>query len=184
MKKTSKYSNKRRQSDGTFNGGAWLNAIQLCRPYSAEAIPGSTVEGTMTAATGADLRVRDAFIMLSQHQRPLDPEMTMDLLAHGLGVAVIRSRQIHPDLKTNPAMPILNEASKALQRAIDRWNANKAWGLDGPGRQHMEDAIEIYAEILRGSSPAQMELATRERESILRRTDPRFTQMATTKEAA
>lgn len=184
MKKTSKYSNKRRVTGQSFNGAQWLNTIQRSRTYTDEPIPGSTLEGTMGAALGADLRVQDAFVALSQHQKPIDPEMTMDLLAHGLGVAVIRSRQIHPDLETNPAMPILRAASDGLQRAIDRWKTNQAWGLDGPGRHAMEQAVEIYAEILRNSSPAQMVIATRERENILRQTDPRFTQNVATKEAA
>lgn len=174
MKKSTKYSNKRRVTGHSFNGAEWLNTIQRSRTYAAETIPGSNLDGTLSAAVSADMRVRDAFAMLSNHQMPLDPEMTMDLLAHGLGVAVIRSRQIHPDLATNPAMPTLNAASQGLQRAIDRWNTNKAWGLDGPGRQAMEDAIEIYAEILRNSSPAQMTAATKERERILRQIDPRF----------
>ena len=176
MKKSSKYSNKRRRSDGTFNGAAWLNVIQQSRTYTEEPIPGSSLEGTLTAATGADIRVRDAFAMLSRHLQPLDPEQTLDVLAHGLGVAMIRAQQIHPNDATNPVLPTLKAASDALQRAIDRWNASKAWGLDGPGRQHMEDAVEIYAEILRSSSPAQMVEATRERERVLREIDPRFNQ--------
>ena len=174
MKTTTKYSNKRRITGHTFNGAEWLNTIQRSRTYDAEPIPGSTLEGTLSAAVSVDMRVRDAFAMLSQHQMPLDPEMTMDLLAHALGVAVIRSRQIHPDLATNPAMPALDAASKGLQRAIDRWRANNAWGLDGPGRQAMEEAVEIYAEIMRNSSPAQMTIATEERLAILKRTDPRL----------
>lgn len=180
MKKTTKYSNKRRDAGHSFNGAQWMNTIQRSRVYTDEPIPGSNVEGTISAANGADLRARDAFAMLSQHQIPLDPEMAMDLLSHCLGVTVIRSRQIHPDLTTNPAMPTLDAASQGLKRAIDRWKNSKAWGLDGPGRQHMEDAIEIYSEILRSSSPAQMTAATMERERILRQTDPRFTQPATT----
>ena len=174
MKKTSKYSNKRRVTGHSFNGAEWLNTIQRSRTYDSESIPGSTLEGTLSAAVSVDMRVRDAFAMLSQHQMPLDPEMTMGLPAHALGVAVIRSRQIHPDLTTNPAMPVLDAASKGLQRAIDRWRANNAWGLDGPGRQAMEEAVEIYAEIMRNSSPAQMTIATEERLAILKRTDPRL----------
>ena len=178
MKKTSKYANKRRVTGHSFNGAEWLNTIQRSRTYDSESIPGSTLEGTLSAAVGVDMRVRDAFAMLSNHQISLDPEMTMDLLAHALGVAVIRSRQIHPDLTTNPVMPTLAAASEGLQRAIDRWRANSAWGLDGPGRQAMAEAVEIYAEIVRNSSPAQMTIATEDRLAILKKVDPRFCEVA------
>ncbi len=36
-----------------------------------------------------------------------------------------------------------------------------SFGLDAPGRQQLPEAVDVYLEILRASSPAQMEQATR-----------------------
>ena len=173
MKKTSKYANKRRDPLHSFNGAAFINTIQRCGAFNAELIPGA-VAGIESAAISAEVRMRDAFAMLSQHERPLDPEMTMDLLSHCLGVSIIRALQIHQDIETNPVMPTLRAANEGLQRAIDRWKASKAWGLDAPGREAIAEAVEIYAEILRNSSSAQMEKATQERLKVLQQIDARW----------
>ena len=168
MKKTSAYSRKRRASAShTYNGAEWLNTIQRSRPYTAEPpIPGFF--GTESAAVKAETLVRDALDTLLRHSVPLNVEHTFDILAHALGVSVIRALQIQPDPASNPAIPILKDGSDTLVRAIDRHQKTGAWGLDGPGRHALIDAIDVYAEILRNSSPAQMEHATSERIQILR----------------
>lgn len=164
-RKTSLYSRKRRPGY-TFNGAEWLNVAQRCRTYSTDGvIPG--IEGTSPAVIKAETLVRDALNTLLDHARPLDPERNFDILSHALGVSVIRSLQIQPDESENPALPILKAGSDALVRAIDRYQDAGAWGMDGPGRQQLIDAIDVYAEILRNSSPAQMAQATERRMQIL-----------------
>lgn len=169
MKKTTAYARKMRRQGATYNGGEWLNAIQRCRTYTDEPIPGSGLEGTQTAATKAELLVRQALDDLTNHRRPADCEMEFDRLSHAVGVAMIRALQIEPDEAKNPAIPILKAGTEALRRAIARYNAAKSWGLDGLGRTELPDAIDVYAEILRNSSPAQMAKATDERLKIIRR---------------
>lgn len=169
MKKTSAYARKMRRQGGTYNGGEWLNAIQRCRTYTDEPIPGSELEGTQDAATKAELLVRQALDDLLNHRRPPDCEREFDRLSHAVGVAMIRALQIEADEDKNPAIPVLKAGTLALKRAIERYNANGAWGLDGPGRIELPDAIDIYAEILRNSSPAQMQHATDERMKIIAR---------------
>ncbi|MBX9612463.1 MAG: hypothetical protein K2X51_12650 [Burkholderiales bacterium] len=165
-RKTSPYSRKR-QAGHSYNGAEWLNAIQRSRPYTAETpIPGFF--GTESAAVKAEILVRDALDTLLCHRAPLNAEHAFDLLAHALGVSVIRALQIEPHEARNPAIPILRDGSDALVRAIDRHQKTGAWGLDGPGRAALVDAVDAYAEILRHSSPAQMEHATSERMRILR----------------
>lgn len=165
-RKSSLYGRKRRPGH-SYNGAEWLNAIQRSRPYTAEPpIPGFF--GTESAAIKAETLVRDALDTLLRHRVPLNVEHTFDILAHALGVSVIRSLQIQPDESRNPALPILRAGSDALVRAIERHQDTGAWGLDGPGRLELIDAIDVYAEILRNSSPAQMEHATSERLKILR----------------
>lgn len=164
-RKTSLYSRKRRPGH-TFNGAEWLNVVQRSRTYTADVpIPG--VGGTESAAVKAEMLVRDALAALLDHARPLDPEHAFDILSHALGVAIIRALQIQPDEGRNPALPILKAGTAALVRAIERYQDTDAWGMDGPGRLPLINAIDTYAEILRSSSPAQMAKATDERLRIL-----------------
>ena len=164
-RKTSAYSRKRRPGH-TYNGAEWLNVLQRSRTYSAEApIPG--IDGTDSAVVKAQVLVREAQSALLEHARPPDPERTFDMLSHALGVAVIRALQIQPDEAHNPALPILKAGSEALIRAITRYQDAGTWGMDGPGRQDLTDAVDVYEEILCASSPAQMAKATDERLQIL-----------------
>lgn len=164
-RKTSTYSRKRRAGH-TFNGAEWLNVVQRSRTYTDDApIPG--IDGTESAVVKAEVLVRDALAALLEHAKPLDPERTFDILSHAIGVSMIRALQVMPDEGRNPALPILKGGSAALVRSIERYQDASAWGMDGPGRQQLTDAIEVYAEILRASSPAQMAKATDERLRIL-----------------
>ena len=47
-RKTTAYTRKRNRGGQphSFNGAAYLNTIQNCRPHTDEPIPGSTLEGT------------------------------------------------------------------------------------------------------------------------------------------
>ena len=166
-RKTSAYSRKRRPGH-VYNAAAWLNTIQRVQTFGvAPALP--FLLTTADAAMKAELLVRDALDGLLHHARPQDAERAFDILAHALGVATIRALQIQPDETMNPALPILKVGTDALTRAIDRYDQAGAWGLDGPGRQPLIDAVDAYAEILRASSPAQMQKATDERLEILTR---------------
>jgi hypothetical protein len=171
MRKTSAYARKQKRTGGVFNGAQWLNTLQRCRAYAPTGdLPGSWIEGTETAAIKAELLVRDAAAHLLAHKKPLDCERTFDILAHAVGVATIRALQIEPDEAKNPAIEPLKDATQALRRAIERYRASGAWGLDAKGHQCMPNAIEIYALILRNSSPEQMSEATEERMKIIAKT--------------
>ncbi len=158
--KTTRYSRKR-QTGHTFNGAAWANAIQCRRSYCAEG-PAPGLEGTASTADEAEGMVRQALDSLLQHIRPPDPELALLVLSHAIGVAEIRSRHIEPAEDRNPALPILGAGTVALQRAVTRYEEVNAWGMDGPGREPLSDAIGVYVELLRASTPAQMENAANE----------------------
>ena len=64
-------------------------------------------------------------------------------------------------------LPVLQAGTDAVTRAIVRYEATGAWGLDGVGRSALLDAIDLYATVLHMSSPAQMTKATDERLLIL-----------------
>ncbi|MDF3821988.1 hypothetical protein P3G55_18935 [Leptospira sp. 96542] len=172
-RKTSTYSNKRRAQGGrvyVFNAAEWLNAIQRSRAYTAESIPGAApdIGGTESEADKAALMVHDALqTLLRGDVRGQDHGHVFDVLAHALGVAALRALQIQPERAQNPALPVLAEGTAALQRAIGRWEARGAFGLDGPGREALLAAVEAYTAILRASSPAQMQAASDERLRIL-----------------
>lgn len=166
-RKTTAYARKRlRQNAHTFNGAEWANVVQRCRVFTDEPIVPGLGWGE-NGATKADILVTDALNSLLAHETPADVERNFDLLAHALGVAAIRALQINPDQANNPALPILRAGSDALERAIDRYQRIGKWGLDGPGRLALPDAVDVYREILHASSPAQMEKATEERIRVL-----------------
>ena len=168
MKKISKYAAKRRANGNlhTYNGAEWMNVIQRCNTYGEKPeIPGFV--DTTIAAQKSMLLVREALDGLMTCTIPDDPEHAYDALAHALGVAIIRAIQIDPDTENNPALPILQAGNQALTRAIERWEHHESWGLDGLGRVDLLEAIEVYEEILRNSSPAQMTKAMDERIKIL-----------------
>ena len=164
MKKTSKYSRKRLHAKTEYNGAAWMNTINGVRSYDDAPPPGFS--DTKAAADKAEVIVRTALQSLLDCTAPDDAERAYDLLAHALGVTVIRALQIQPH--DNPMLPILRAGNHAVERSIERYEATGAWGLDGPGRADLIEAIDLYAQVLHMSSPAQMTKATDERLRILR----------------
>lgn len=168
MRKTTAYSRKR-QAGHSYNAAAWVNVLQKCAPYGElQTIAGFDVS-TSSAADKAEAIVMGAFESLMAHTPPADVERLFDVLAHAIGLAVIRSLQIEPDESRNPSIDRLKAGTRALQRAITRWRDNRQFGLDAEGRQALPEAIEIYRAILQSSSPAQMEHAANERIKIIKK---------------
>lgn len=164
VKKTTKFARKRAHTGGAYNGVEWMNTINRVRPYDDEPLPGFF--DTKDAASKSEVLVRVALQSLLDCTPPKDTEHAYDLLAHALGVTVIRALQIQP--LDNPMMPVLKAGTDAVKRAIERFEKTGAWGLDGPGRGDLVDAVDLYATVLHASSPAQMIKATDERMKILR----------------
>ena len=166
MKKTTAYARKRAHLGPmvTFNGAEWMNTLNRVRSNS-EAPPHGFL-GNAEAAIRSAVVVRKALQSLLDCQLPDDPEHEHDVLAHALGVSVIRALQIQP--LDNPMLPILKSGTDALKRAINRYSNARTWGLDGEGRIALMEAIDLYAQILHLSSPAQMTKATEERMTVLK----------------
>lgn len=165
MRKTSAYASKRAHLGPmvTFNGAEWMNTINRVRSNS-EAPPHAFL-GNAEAAMRSEVVVRKALQSLLDCTLPDDPEHEHDVLAHALGVSVIRALQIQP--LGNPMLPILKGGTDALRRAINRYSNARKWGIDGEGRIALMEAIDLYAQILHMSSPAQMDKATQERIAVL-----------------
>jgi len=164
MKKTTTYARNRRHNGGAYNGAEWMNTINRVRSFDDDPLPG--FHETKDAASKSEVLVRIALQSLLDCVPPKDTEHAYDLLAHSLGVTVIRALQIQPI--DNPILPVLKAGSDAVERSIARFEKTGAWGLDGPGRGDLVDAVDIYATVLNSSSPAQMMKATDERMKILR----------------
>ena len=165
MRKTSAYARKRAHLGPmvTFNGAEWMNTINRVRSNS-EAPPHAFL-GNAEAAMRSEVVVRKALQSLLDCTLPDDPEHEHDVLAHALGVSLIRALQIKP--LDNPMLPILKSGTAALKRAINRYSNARKWGIDGDGRIALMEAIDLYAQILHMSSPAQMDKATQERIAVL-----------------
>lgn len=165
----SKYSNKRKAAH-SFDGAAFLSVIDRCRAYTDEPIIGGIVQdGTASIANKAELATRAAASDLINHVKPLDPERAFDLLSEAIGVSAIRAIQIEQAEAKNPALPTLKAGTEALQRSIARYQRDGSWGMDATGKIDLAESIEIYAQILHSSSPAQMKKASDERVKIVQR---------------
>lgn len=168
MKKQSAYARKKLRTGTTFNGLAFINALQRSAQFGEAVEVAGFVADTESAADKAAAIVRGALESLMAHTPPANIERTFDALSHAVGIGMIRALQIEPDESKNPAIPIIRDGTDALRRAIERWESRKAFGLDAEGRETLPAAVDVYLEILYSSSPAQMEKASAERLKILK----------------
>lgn len=167
-KKMSAYTRKRmgNPSAGTFNGAEFLNTLQRCRPYTDEPIPGSCIEGTQGAADKARNRVNVALGTLARGAWAPEDDEQFDLLAHAVGVTVIRCIEIGGE-KDNAALIQTHKGTKALRSIKERRVRTGKWGATRPEQIAMSESLEVYEAILQASSPAQMVHATDKRAQIL-----------------
>lgn len=98
--------------------------------------------------------VRTALQKLLDHTIDGGDTRSFDMLVCAVGHAKIRYLEIGGE--NNVAMPILEKADQALLRAHYRWQKGGTFGLDGPGRQEIADAIDLYEQVFLASSPNQM----------------------------
>ena len=165
--KMTAYSRKRLGKAGAhqFNGAEFLNTLQRCRPYTDEPLPGSWLEGTQDAADNARNNVNLALGAMVGHKLKPEESAEFDLLAHALGVALIRSLEIGGE----NCQPVADcrAGAEALRSIQARRNEKGYWGTTRPEQIALGNAVEIYEAILQASSPAQMVDATEKRMKIL-----------------
>lgn len=166
-KKMTAYARKRlgKPHAGTFNGAEFLNTLQRCRPYTEEPLPGSWLEGTQEAADNARNIVNRALGKLVSHKLKPDDTAEFDLLAHALGVALIRSVEIGGD-DCEP-VALCKAGNDALRSIKKRHDEIGRWGTTRPEQIALGEAVMVYEAILQASSPAQMVDATEKRMKIL-----------------
>ena len=166
-KKMTAYARKRlgNPNAGTFNGAEFLNTLQRCRAYTDEPLPGSWLEGTQDAADNARNLVNRALGAMVGHKLKPEESAEFDLLAHAIGVALIRSIEIGGE-DCQPAADC-RAGSEALGSIQDRRNKLGRWATTRPEQLALGEAVMVYEAILQASSPAQMVAATEARMRIL-----------------
>lgn len=98
--------------------------------------------------------VRMALQKLLDRTMSNDDMYSFDTLICAVGHAKIRYLEIAGE--QSAAMDILHKADDALVRVHIRWQTTCVFGLDGPGRQEITDAIDLYEQVFLASSPNQM----------------------------
>lgn len=119
-----------------------LDAITACQPFPEAEI------------TRILLKVHDAFVHL--RTGGADPDM-FDRIAAVLNVGMVRCEGIG-----QAGVEVFKAAQAALMEADRFFGAYRRFGFTGPGLQAMKDAIALYDEILKASTPKQMHLAQME----------------------
>lgn len=183
-RKTSTYARKRAKQQPQLLNRAYAEAhhtasflatMRMCRPYQADDVMPGDIEGApsvQAVATKAMLQVHSALDGLLNCQPPEDPCLDFSRLKHALAVSAIRTLQmiyghkkqvtfdpinlaeLSPDQEH--AVQLIFDANQALNRAYDRFEAGKGYGLDGEGRSKLPEAVELYEVILLNSTPEQM----------------------------
>lgn len=165
-RKTTAYARRRAHTQRDPTNGFFLNVIQRARPYTDEPIPGSSIEGTQSTADASKLRVAIALQGMVNQALPSDDTEAFDLLAHAIGVSIIRAYQIGGD--RTEALLTLQAGTAALREIRNRRDRIGRWGTTRPEQIALTEAVETYEVILQSSSPAQMAKATELRMESLR----------------
>jgi len=100
------------------------------------------------------LKVHDAFAQLRNGTTECD---LFDRIAAVLNVGVVRSEAIGKE-----GVQVFQAAQAALMECDDLFGRHKRFGFTGPGLEAMKEAIALYEEILRASTPLQMAKAQEE----------------------
>ena len=169
MRKTSAYARrmKRDPKAGYFNGAEWLNTISRCRSFNEpEPIPGSWLPGTAeTAERMKDLVQGSLDRLISGQVKPGETD-PFDMLAHAIGVSVVRSNQTKGD--RTEAAEVLWLAKTALNSVKARWQRLGKWGATRPEQLALQSGVDLYVQFLESSSPEQMKEAANLRMDILK----------------
>ena len=140
-------------------------------------------EVAQETARDSELKVRAALDSLLTGVKPLDPEHDLITLNAALSIGAERMLQIlyqehQPadeellDLAKLPAagreaIEVFVQARQALNRTQDRWREREQWGLDGAARQHLVVGVDLFADLMHASTPAQMDAAYREADRLI-----------------
>jgi len=102
------------------------------------------------------LPVRMAFELLRNGEATADDAYT---LANAINDTAIRAWGLEDEDAANAAGPIANAAIHAMRRCGERYKRIGRLGLDGPGLADVAQGVDLYEQLVRLSTPAQMKAA-------------------------
>lgn len=105
-------------------------------------------------ATQIMIKVRSAFERMKGGSTDTDD---FDLLAGCINVGIVRSEKIDP-----LAVEYMLAGRTALEEADRIFGDHQRYGFTGQGLMNMGDALDLYEQLLRKSTPRQMQEATDE----------------------
>jgi hypothetical protein len=164
-----------------------MKAISVRRDRDAPPMPGGEMWDAVAQETARDseLKVRAALDSLMTGVKPLNPEQDLVTLNAALAIGAERMLQVlyqehRPadeewlDLAKLPAagreaIEVFVQARQALNRTQDRWRERGQWGLDGVARQQLVAGVDLFADLMHASTPAQMDAAYREADRLIRK---------------
>lgn len=164
-----------------------LKVISVRRDRDAPPMPGGEMwaEVVQETARDSELKVRAALDSLLTGVKPIDPEEDLANLNAALAIGGERMFQIlfgdrqpadHEmiDIGRLPAggraaLQVFIDARQALNRAHDRWRQHRQWGMDGPGRGALAAGVDLFADLMNSSTPAQMDAAYRQADRLVRK---------------
>lgn len=155
MRKTSKYARKRRfQEDAPKD--LWATKILDNKPYSGEVLFGVTP--SIEIANNTLNVVKSAFRRIDERVSNADQQTDFEILAHVVVIAQIRTHDIGGE-QAQEVLGRLNLAVGALDSLVANWKANRQWVMSGAEALLLEEAIDIYEQILLASTPYEMQEA-------------------------
>ncbi len=164
-----------------------MKTISVRRDRDAPPMPGGEMwaEVAQETARDSELKVRAALDSLLSGVKPLNPEQDLVTLNAALAIGAERMLQVlcqehQPadeewlDLAKLPAagreaIEVFVQARQALNRTQDRWRERGQWGLDGAARQELAAGVDLFADLMHASTPAQMDAAYREADRLIRK---------------
>lgn len=160
MRKTSPYARKRAHKDpniitykfgkhGVIHAKKRLHGVDdvvaRCTPYR---------DNQFFDGGAHMLRVHAALDNFLTHSIATGDLDSFNLLSVCMNEGKVRAIEIGGE--GNPAFVVIENGIQAMNRAAERFQRTQKWGLDGPARQELIDAVSLYEEIFWASSPAQM----------------------------
>lgn len=155
MRKTSAYARKKKFK-APAPADLWLAKIKDNKPYSSESFFGE--ETTLDRAKHSLSLVQASFSRIDNRVSPADSQEDFELLVHAVTVAQIRTYDIGGPGSLE-ALNRLNEAIGALDRLVICWREHKQWAVTGQDALILQEAVDIYGQILMASTPHEMQEA-------------------------
>lgn len=150
-----------------MGASALFSQLAMCRPADAGPIPG---DGSDLAGYANHVRtksinnVRAALLRMTEGTTDCLDDIT--ILAEAMGVSVIRAAEIAGnDASTNPLLAALQAGQQALNSIYTRHEKWGKWEMIAAEKDAVNDAIDLYVEVMTNSTPQQMEdaMGTRRR---------------------